>query len=293
MDGMDVGRASRTAVFVFQGRAAAHGRLAVGRFDDPVAAQLLHPAELVAVEQAKSAIPPENWRERLVVESIRGYAEVVVPRTVAIDDAIREAGHSQVVIVGAGLDSRPWRLAELRGAVVFAVDQPASQADARQRGHGLPPTARQLVFVPVDLTRERLDDALAGTGHDPQLPTTWVWEGVVPYLTAAEVDTAVGAISTRSAPRSVLVVNYQSPSRVAGLGRRLAGVAARLSGQDNPLADEPWRSSWTAETMRALLARHRFTVSRDEDLLAIAARIVSPTRNRRSVGIGRVAVATT
>lgn len=293
MDGMDVGRASRTAVFVCQGRAAAHGRFAVGRFEDPVAAQLLRPAELVAVEQARSATPPENWTERLVVESIRGCAEVVVPRTVAIDDAIREAGHSQVVIVGAGLDSRPWRLAELRGAVVFAVDHPASEADARQRSHGLPPTARQLEFVPVDLTRERLDDALAGTDHDPQLPTTWVWEGVVPYLTAAEVDTTVGAISTRSAPRSVLVVNYQSPSRVAGLGRRLAGVAARLSGQDNPLADEPWRSSWTADAMRALLARHRFTVSRDEDLLAIAARIVSPTRNRRSVGIGRVAVATT
>jgi hypothetical protein len=45
--------------------------------------------------------------------------------------------------------------------------------------------------------------------------------------------------------------------------------------------------------MRLLLARHGFVVRRDEDLLAVAARIDSPTTNRRSIGIGRVAIAAT
>ena len=51
---MDGRRTSRTAVFVCQGRAVADGRLAVGRFEDPVAAQLLRPEELADVELARS-----------------------------------------------------------------------------------------------------------------------------------------------------------------------------------------------------------------------------------------------
>jgi methyltransferase (TIGR00027 family) len=293
MDGMDNARASRTAVLVCQGRAVGDGRFAVGRFQDPVAAQLLRPDELAAVERARAMVPPADWRDRLSTESLRACAEVVVPRTVAIDDAVREAGHRQVVIVGAGLDSRPWRLEELCNAAVFALDHPASQADAQNRSAMLSPITDRLTFVPVDLARESLDRALAGTDHDPQVATTWVWEGVVPYLTPHDVDATVSELSARSAPGSVLVVNYQSPSWIAAVGRRVAGLAARLSRQGDPLAGEPWLSSWTPESMRRLLARHSFVVRRDEDLVSVAASINSPTTNSRSIGIGRVAIAAT
>jgi methyltransferase (TIGR00027 family) len=269
------------------------GRFAVGRFDDPVAAQLLRPDELVLVERARAAVPPTDWRERLATESLRACAEVVVPRTVAIDDAVREADHRQVVIVGAGLDSRPWRLEELGEAAVFALDHPASQADAQDRSAGLRPVTDRFAFVPLDLARESLDHALAGTNHDREIATTWVWEGVVPYLTAKDVDATVAGLSARSAPGSVLVVNYQAPSWIASLGRRVAGLAARFAGQDDPLTGEPWLSSWTPVSMRRLLARHGFFVSRDEDLMSVAARINSPTTNSRSIRIGRVAIATT
>jgi hypothetical protein len=46
---VDADRASRTAVLVCQGRAAAHGRIAAGRFADPVAMALLRDSERVAV----------------------------------------------------------------------------------------------------------------------------------------------------------------------------------------------------------------------------------------------------
>jgi methyltransferase (TIGR00027 family) len=288
---VEPGRASRTAVFVCQGRAVAHDRLAVGRFDDPVAARLLRPDELAPVEAARSGEAPGDWRLRLEVESVRACAEVVVPRTVVIDEAIRAAGHRQVVIVGAGLDARPWRLDALGGAVVFAVDHPASQADAQERATGLPVIAERLELVPVDLTRERLDDALARTGHDATAPTTWVWEGVVPYLVAADVEATVAALAARSAPGSVLAVNYQAPSMAASIGRHVAGLVARVSGHASPLAGEPWRSAWTADAMAQLLGRSGFTVDRDDDLLSIAERLGSPTGNARSVRTGRVAVA--
>jgi methyltransferase (TIGR00027 family) len=289
---MDRDRGSRTAVFVCQGRAVADGRLAVGRFADPVASQLLRPEERVAVEQARSGVPPAHWRERLAIESLVRCAEVVVPRTVAIDDAIREAGHEQVVIVGAGLDSRPWRLAALREAAVFAVDHPASQAEARKRSASLTPMVRRLEFVGLDLASNLLDRALGQTSHDRSLPTTWVWEGVVAYLTGPQVETTLAALAGRSAPGSLLVVNYQTPSRVSSLGRRFAGVAARVARLSNPWADEPWRSTWTAARIGELLARHGFTVRRDEHLLAIAERLGSPAERQLSLSTGRVALAT-
>jgi methyltransferase (TIGR00027 family) len=150
-----------------------------------------------------------------------------------------------------------------------------------------------LTFVPVDLARDGLDHALAAAGHDPGEPTTWLWEGVIPYLTRHDVDATVAALAARSAAGTVLAVNYQSPSWIATLGRRVTGLAARLSKAPDPLAGEPWRSLWTPERMRELLARHGFAVRSDEDLLTVAARIGSPTTNRRSIGNGRVAVAAT
>jgi methyltransferase (TIGR00027 family) len=284
--------ASRTAVFVCQGRAVADGRLAVGRFGDPVSAKLLRPEERMPVQTARSATRPADWRERVAVESLVSCAEVVVPRTVAIDEAIREAGHRQVVVLGAGLDSRPWRLAELADAVLFAVDHPSSQADVRDRSAGLVPLCRRLELVAADLSRDSLGAGLGRASHDPSAPTTWIWEGVVPYLAPAEVETTLAAVRARSALGSVLVVQYQTRAWLNILARRLAGLTARLARLDNPLADEPWRSLWTAARMAELLGRHGFTVRSDEDLLAIADRIGSPAGRRRSLAAGRVAIAT-
>lgn len=282
---------SRTAVLVCQGRAAADGRLAVGRFSDPVAARLLTPDELATVERARSDENPKGWRERVAVEWMRACAELMAPRTVVIDDAVRSAGHPQLVLLGAGLDSRPWRLTELRDRAVFLVDHPATQADAHRRSEGLVPTAGRLVLVPVDLGRGELGEALTTAGHDPGLPTTWVWEGVVPYLTADAVEATAQALAARSAPGSTLVVNYAAREWLTRAGLRVAGLLHRLTGLENPWAAEPWRSLWTPRSLAALLARCGFRVRSDEDLLAVAARIGSPTTRGRSLRSSRVAVA--
>ena len=85
----------------------------------------------------------------------------------------------------------------------------------------------------------------------------------------------------------------QGSGRWAVASRGSPPGAARQAGLDDPLTDEPWRSSWTPDSMRGLLARHGFVVRSDEDLSSVAARVTSPTTNRRSIGTGRVAIATT
>jgi methyltransferase (TIGR00027 family) len=282
-------RASRTAVLVCQGRAAADGLIAAGRFADPTAMPLLRADEREPVQWVRDGALPRQWRQRVDYETVRASAELIVPRTVAIDDAVRAHPGPQVVILGAGLDGRAWRMPELAGAVVFEVDQPASQRDKRDRAAGL--TGRPPTFVPVDFRGERLDAALAAAGHRADQATTWIWEGVVPYLTEAEVATTVAHLAACSGPDSRLIVNFQLPARSVNLGRLVARALMASTGRASVWANEPWRSTWTPDAMAGLLARHGYTVTHDEDLLDTATGLGTPVRRRVSLRHSRVLVA--
>ncbi|MGW0798985.1 class I SAM-dependent methyltransferase [Streptomyces sp. NPDC002692] len=295
--------ASRTAVLVCQGRAAANGRAATGQFADPVAVRLLRAEERRPVDEVRANTPPSGWRERTGYESVRACAEVVVPRTVAIDEALRARLTDQLVILGAGLDTRAWRLPELVRTDVWEVDHPASQQDKRARlaeaasepggpdesdrpAEGLTAVARSVRFTSVDFAVDDLGAALDAAGHDPSSPTTWLWEGVVPYLTRAEVRATVGALAARTVPGSALVVNYQAPSARAKAGRLLTRVLG-----SSVTAGEPWRSLWKPERMAALLAEYGLRVVSDDSLLALAHTLGAPAEGRSSLRSGRVAVA--
>ena len=103
------------------------------RFHDPIATRMLTADERALVERAHDDSPPSAPGERLTWERIRACAEGMVPRTVLIDDALRRAGAGQLVIVGAGLDTRAWRLGELAEVDVYSVDHPATQASLRDQ----------------------------------------------------------------------------------------------------------------------------------------------------------------
>jgi methyltransferase (TIGR00027 family) len=282
-------RASRTAVLVCQGRAAAHGRIAPGRFADPTAMPLLHDDEREPVHQVRAGQAPPDWADRLPYEMVRACADMMAPRTVAIDDAVRAGPLAQVVILGAGLDGRAWRMPELASAAVFEVDHPASQRDKRDRAAALPGPAPR--FVAVDFGRDDLTAALDRAGHRADLPTTWIWEGVVPYLTRAEVAATVAAVARRSPSGSRLVVNYQAPSLRTDIGRLLMRVMAVTAPRARPWRREPWRSTWTPTSMQDLLDRHGFAVRRDDDLRAVAGALGVTPGQRGSLSTGRVAVA--
>ena len=94
---------------------------------------------------------------------------------------------------------------------MFEVDHPASQRDKQRRLGDLAPDGRA---GRAGRRRPRAANhsprPSRQAGFDPALETTWVWEGVVPYLTAEAVEATVGQVAELSAPGSLLVVNYQS-----------------------------------------------------------------------------------
>ena len=278
---MKPGRESQTAVLVAAARAAAHGRTVGVDFQDPTALALLPEEARRRVEDYRAGVTHKDARGRVAHTFLDRRAKMMVARTVAIDEAVRAAASPQVVILGAGLDGRAWRMPELREATVFEVDHPDSQREKQARAAALQRIAREVRFVPVDFARDRLDDALAAASHDPARPTTWVWEGVVMYLERADIEATLAVIQRRSAPGSQLVVMYLGRSLLLPV---IAFIVRRLG--------EPLRSLFTPDQMRALLARYGFAVARDEGLPAIAARLSDDlARDTRIMKHMRVATA--
>jgi methyltransferase (TIGR00027 family) len=114
-------------------------------------------------------------------------------RTKTFDDMLRAyaaGGGRQVLLLGAGLDSRAWRLArELpAGMRWLEVDHPASQAAKRAAllktlpappSQAAPPTPN-VAFVPCDFETTRMDAlaaALRDAGLSKQAPCLTIWEG--------------------------------------------------------------------------------------------------------------------
>jgi len=238
------------------GRALVDGRQSLPGFSDSFAAKLLPDDCRRAVDSLLSHRRPRDLRE-IRLRLIATFMEKLLgPRTVEIDRGLREMPAGvQVVLMGAGLDARAYRLQDLRDSIVFEVDHPASQAFKRKQVEGLKPCARELRYVPVDFTRQQVAVELEAAGHSTSLPTAWVFEGVISYLSPSEVEASIAAMASRSAPGSRLLATYNHPR---GGFRRLADSFLARTG-------EPQRAAFRPAEMRELLERHGFVVRSDRD----------------------------
>ncbi len=207
--------ASRTAVMV----AAYRGR-ATGRddrvCDDPWAAALAGEEGLAFAAKYDEAFPAvELWlalRTRVLDGQVRAR----------IADGIR-----QIVLLGAGLDTRAQRLAS-EGVRYFEVDHPASQADKLERLARLPSYDRAVAaYVPCDFEQDDFLDRLVAHRFDPKLPALFVWEGVTYYLPEASVLSTLHRIATATAPASVVAFDYARKKFVHGELRHEKDIAAR------------------------------------------------------------------
>ncbi|OKH70971.1 hypothetical protein EB72_24375 [Mycobacterium sp. SWH-M1] len=135
-------------------------------------------------------------------------------RTKWFDDyvlAAGAAGISQVVVLGAGLDTRAWRLPWLSDAVVFDVDEPTVLAhktktmDASDAQLGA-----KYVPVPAAVTDD-WPKALREAGFDHNEPTVWLLESLLPDLGDDARDTLLEQVALYSARGSHLGVEVAGP----------------------------------------------------------------------------------
>jgi len=216
---MRAGQASRTARQNALFRALEARRPAADRVaDDPLAVRFLTPEFRVLA--AAGRVPPARRLIESVIDRrwpcVRGG---VVARTRLIDEAVAAAlpAVQQVLILGAGFDSRAYRLAQLRDVAVFEVDHPATQAAKRRillRGHGRVPA--NVRFVPVDFGTDDPATELAAGGFASGTPTLVLWEGVTNYLDEASVDATFRFLASAIAPGSPVLFTYVDRAMLDG-----------------------------------------------------------------------------
>jgi methyltransferase (TIGR00027 family) len=119
-----------------------------------------------------------------------------------------EAGVSQVVILGAGLDTRAYRLVAPAGAAAYELDLPENVAYKRERLQsifgGVPD---HVTLVPIDFGTDDLAEALADNGFRIDRPAMFVWEAVTQYLSDAAVRKTLEVLA-KAAPGSRTIFTY-------------------------------------------------------------------------------------
>jgi len=141
----------------------------------------------------------------------KGIFGAQICRTRYIDDVVQAAlsqGIGQVVILGAGLDTRPYRLPGMDGVKVFEVDLPAVQNDKKKKikkHFGRLP--ENVTFIPIDFDTQTLDAVFSGTTFDPSKPAVFIWEGVTQYITEEAVRQTLAFVG-KSIPGSIIVFTY-------------------------------------------------------------------------------------
>jgi len=188
-------------------------------------------------------------------------------RTRYIDDCVTRAldrGVRQVVVLGAGLDTRAARLGRA-GVRFFEVDQPASQVDKRQRLSRFDRYPMDAAtFVPCDFERDDFVQLLEAGGLDRGAPACFVWEGVIYYLAEEAARSTLQRLASEFDPQSLLVFDY--------LNTKMAKASPRLRDEDRAMKSiidelgEPMQFGIDDPTPLMLECGYRFlrTVSLDE-----------------------------
>ena len=167
---------------------------------------------------------------------VPGVIDYVIARTCYIDDYLNqcaEDGIEQLVVLGAGYDSRAFKFTALKDRVkVFEVDHPDSQRIKKEKvrkifGH----IPDHVVYVPVDFEKEKLDERLFACGYDKDLKTLFIWEGVTVYITAEAVDETLAFMVNNSGKGSSIIFDYVYKSVIDGRikgSEKMTGPIAKI-----------------------------------------------------------------
>lgn len=265
---MEEGRPSRTAFGAAILRAA-HQVLEDGRIlRDPLALRIIG----ADAETLRADSDPTTAGLRRFIAARSRFAEDSFA-------AARARGTTQLVILGAGLDTYAYR-EDPTGLRIFEVDHPATQAWKRKlladAAIAIPDA---LTFVPVDFERDALAEELRDSGFDPARRGFFMWLGVVPYLTRSALSATLGFIGGLPGGGEVVFDYINPPDTVVDPARRaaLATIKERVAA-----GGEVVRSELETAALHTDLAASGFHTVEDLGPPEIAARYLGAPAGARS-----------
>ncbi len=182
------------------------------------------------------AFDPGFEGARKVVQESPAYFYVNA-RTHHIDTILKQEavnGVKQVIILGAGYDSRAYRFRDAFPRLrFFEVDLPAMSLQKKLRvkeifGH-LP---ENVVHIPLDFNTQSLKAALIEAGYTPKKKSLFIWEGVTYFISPEGVGSTLKFIAKHASPGSSVVFDYMLLPVIEGDyryygSRRIATAVAR------------------------------------------------------------------
>lgn len=222
---------------------------------DDVMSRMAAPVTRAMVTAIRWA-PVRRWLMGVTEKQMPGLWGELLCRKRYAEDCLRAAladGVTEVVLVGAGLDTLAYRVPEAAKARVYEVDLPANierkRAGLKRAFGGVP---EHVTLVPLDFDTEDLSAALERAGHRMGTRTFVVWEAVTQYLTEDGVRATLGRLS-EAAPGSRLVFTYMRADFLDGSDMYGAAAAyRRFASGDHPL----WRFGLLPDDVAPLLAEY-------------------------------------
>jgi len=233
-------------------------------FDDPFARSFVSPSWRIALSAARFA--PIRMGIATVYDLIGGPGPraSAIARTRLIDDLVEELAPAadQIVILGAGFDTRPYRLGCLSARQVFEVDHPDTQI-AKRSGLAAALVAQSsgVLFVPVDFETDDLAEALVGAGFSTEQTTLFLWEGVTQYLSAEAVTATLKVIRNLSHSESSLLFTYVDKSVITDGSPSFPEAERWLRGARK--RGEPWSFGIAPTEIVSFLEAHGFQLIKD------------------------------
>jgi methyltransferase (TIGR00027 family) len=149
-----------------------------------------------------------------------GLGNSIRARVRYFDDFVKasiDEGLEQLVILGAGYDTRAYRIEGLKRIRVFEVDHPGTQGlkvEKIEKIFGRLPG--HVVYVPVDFELEDIGHKLLDNGYNNSQRTLFIMEGLVMYIPPKSVDEILSFISRNSGKGSSIIFDYYPQSTVDG-----------------------------------------------------------------------------
>ena len=199
-------------------------------------------------------------RERLTPGVIGG----LICRTRYIDDVLNNAikeGFETVVNLGAGVDTRAFRIPGIEKIKYFELDFPelqkAKRASIDRKIGGLP---SNVSLVPIDFNNQAIGEELKKAGYTLSSKTLFIWEGVTQYISKEAVDNTMAYVA-RAAAGSRIIFTYVLKSFVDGsyIPDGLTGLYKLVLNKKKPL----WFCGFEPDEMREYLSEYSLYLVED------------------------------
>jgi methyltransferase (TIGR00027 family) len=149
--------------------------------------------------------------------------DLVTTRTARIDQLMDASlgDVEQVVLMGAGYDTRAYGRFRRPGLSFFELDKQTTQNLKKRALAEAGIDTADTVFVPIDFEKDDTFERLAANGYDHSTGTLFLWEGVTLYLGEEDVRRALRGMKEHSAPGSVIIADFYS-TRMISIGKKKA-----------------------------------------------------------------------